>query len=248
MVHYDPMVHRVETKEDIAANYGRVRERIASAAARSGRAASAITLVAVTKTMSADVVRAAALAGIVDVGENRVQEAAAKIPALAGGPPLRWHLIGHVQGNKARRAAELFDVIHSIDSLELAARLSRAALGRSAPLEVFAQVNVSDESTKSGFAPGDLEACAGQLAALPSLRWRGLMTIAPAGADEPTLRTVFGATRTWFEHFDKTFSREHWDALSMGMSDDYEVAIEEGATHVRVGRAIFGERAVAKQG
>lgn len=242
------MVHGAELKDDIAARLEQVRARIARAAARGGRTEADITLIAVTKTMGAHVVRAAALAGILDVGENRVQEAAAKMPDLSDGPPLRWHLIGHVQTNKARRAVELFAVIHSIDSLDLATRLSRAAAERQTPLDVFAQVNVSGESTKSGFAPADLRAHAAALAALPHLRWRGLMTIAPAGADEQALRAVFRATRELRAALSAAFPGEAWNALSMGMSDDFELAIEEGATHVRVGRAIFGERTVAMQG
>jgi pyridoxal phosphate enzyme (YggS family) len=242
------MVHVAEIRDDIATRLARVHERIARAAERGGRAEADVTLVAVTKTMSADVVRAAALAGIVHVGENRVQEAASKVPALADVPALRWHLIGHLQANKARRAAELFDVIHSIDSLELAERLSRAGGERDVPVEAFAQVNVSGEGTKSGFEPEAFLACAEQLAALPHLRWRGLMTIAPAGADERALRTIFSATRRLLEQCGRSFSRHDWNALSMGMSDDFELAIEEGATHVRVGRAIFGERDTATQG
>jgi pyridoxal phosphate enzyme (YggS family) len=242
------MVHGAEVKEDIAARAAMVRERIARAAARRGRAASGITLIAVTKTMSVDVVRAAALAGIVDVGENRVQEAAAKIPALADGSSLCWHLIGHLQRNKARRAVELFDVIHSIDGLDLARAISRAAGERDRSIEVFAQVNISGETTKSGFAPAVLREQATALGGLPHLRWRGLMTIAPATTDERVLRGIFGATRELLVEVAPDFSADAWGALSMGMSDDYEVAIEEGATHVRVGRAIFGERTVAMQG
>ncbi|HWE60746.1 MAG TPA: YggS family pyridoxal phosphate-dependent enzyme [Chloroflexota bacterium] len=241
------MVHGTETNDALPVRLQEVRARIAGAAQRGGRPASAITLVAVTKTIPADVVRAAALAGIVDVGENRVQEAATKIPALADGPPLRWHLIGHLQRNKVRRATELFDVMHSIDDVALAGAVARAAAERSSTLEAFVQVNMSGEATKSGFAPDDLRAHAATLAALPHLHWRGLMTIAPAGADERALRQIFGASRALQADLAASFDTTRWNALSMGMSDDFELAIEEGATHVRVGRAIFGERPQARQ-
>lgn len=242
------MVQGVAIAGDIDARVARVRERIAQAAVRSGRDPDAITLIAVTKTMSAERVRAAALAGISDVGENRVQEAAPKIAELAGGLPLRWHLIGHLQRNKARRAAELFDVIHSIDSLDLGRALSRAAGDRGREIETFVQVNVSGESTKHGYAPEDLFVQAEELAQLQHLRWRGLMTIAPEEAGESDLRAVFAATRKLHADLARVFDGGEWNALSMGMSNDFELAIAEGATHVRVGRAIFGERAVAMQG
>ena len=240
------MVETDTLQEQIAGRLAAVRECIALAASGAGRAADAVTLIAVSKTMDDATVRAAARAGVADVGENKVQEAGAKVAAL-GDLPLRWHLIGHLQGNKAKRAVELFDTIHTIDSLQLATALSRHAALRGRPLEVFAQVNVSGEATKEGFDPQTLRAEAAALAALPDLRWRGLMTIAPATADERALRAVFAATRRLHEEMACGFG-DGWDALSMGMSNDYPQAIAEGATHVRVGRAIFGERAVAGQG
>ena len=236
------MVETDTLQEQIAGRLAAVREGIALAAIRAGRPADAVTLIAVSKTMDAATVWAAARAGVADVGENKVQEAAGKLAALTD-LPLRWHLIGHLQGNKAKRAAELFDAIHSIDSLELAMALSRHAALRGRPLEVFAQVNVSGEATKEGFDPRTLRGAAAALAALPDLRWRGLMTIAPADADERGLRAVFAATRRLHGELASGFGGG-WDALSMGMSNDYPQAIAEGATHVRVGRAIFGARAV----
>ena len=241
------MVWDVVIDEPLLVRLATVRERIGRAARRAGRYAEAITLVAVTKTLPAEHVRMAALAGITDLGENKVQEATAKITALGGIPSLRWHLIGHLQRNKAKHAVELFDVIQSVDSLELATTLARHAAGRERALDVFAQVNVSGETSKSGFAPSEVARQAVSLAALPRLRWRGLMTIAPEGAGDPQLRTVFAATRRLHQELVGIFDPNAWDALSMGMSDDFEIAIEEGATHVRVGRALFGERTVGAQ-
>jgi pyridoxal phosphate enzyme (YggS family) len=233
-------------QEQMATRLAAVHQGIALAATRAGRPATAVTLIAVSKTMDAATVRAAALAGIGDLGENKVQEAAAKIAELSD-VSLRWHLIGHLQRNKAKRAAELFDMIHTIDSLELATALSHHAAGRARPLQVLAQVNVSGEATKEGFDPRTLRDEAAALAALPHLQWRGLMTIAPATDDEAPLRAVFAATRRLQEELAAGFG-DGWDALSMGMTNDYPLAIAEGATHVRVGRAIFGERTVAGQG
>lgn len=242
------MVQEARIEHEIEARLGAVRERVELAAARAGRDPAAVTLIAVTKTRDAGTVAAAALAGVRDVGENRVQEAEGKIIALAGQPHVRWHLIGHLQRNKARRAVELFDVIHSVDSLALAGTLSRHADEQRRSLQVFAQVNVSGEITKSGFEPADLLAQAPAMAVLPALHWRGLMTIGPLDADERTLRGVFGRTRTLSAELATVFDPQRWNALSMGMSDDFEWAIEEGATHLRVGRAIFGERDTATQG
>jgi PLP dependent protein len=238
----------METIQTLSARIGEVRARIERAAARAGRPAAAITLIAVTKTMPAETVHAAALAGITDVGENRVQEASAKIAALGTGTQVHWHLIGHLQRNKVKRAAALFETIHSIDSLELAQALGDAAAAHGRTLHAFLQVNSSGEATKSGFAPEEVRRCAASLAGVPHLRWRGLMTIAPAGADSAALRSIFASTRELQRALAADFDPADWHALSMGMSDDFEIAIEEGATHVRVGRALFGERTLAAQG
>jgi pyridoxal phosphate enzyme (YggS family) len=228
---------------DVRSRVREVRERIARAAERGGRPASAVTLIAVTKTIDAARVREAARAGITDVGENRVREAAEKVEALADLPALRWHLIGHLQRNKARRAVSAVTVIHSIDTLVLAEDVGRHAIPAGKVMDVFAQVNISGEASKSGFAPDELRRRAEVLAAVPGLRWRGLMTMAPEGADEAAQRALFGATRRLHAELAPAFGPA-WDALSMGMSNDYVAAIEEGATHVRIGRAIFGERPV----
>lgn len=221
---------------------GRVRERIAAAAQRAGRATSEITLIAVTKTMTDGPIRQAVVAGVRDLGENKVQEAAGKVAAFAAWPTLRWHLLGHLQRNKARRAVALFPVIHSIDSLDLASTVSQEAQRAATTVEVFAQVNVSGEDTKSGFAVDAFLRTARALAELPALSWRGIMTIGPEGAGAGELHALFAATRRLQAQVREEFQGHAWDALSMGMSNDFEIAIEEGATHVRVGRAIFGER------
>ena len=243
--------------EKIGANIAAVRERIAAAAHRAGRAPDAVTLVAVTKTHPPALIRAAAAAGVLDFGENRVQEASAKVEALADATELRWHLIGHLQRNKARHAVAIFDLIHSLDSVRLAETLDRhvaeaASEGPRSPLPVLLQVNIAGEAQKEGFdLPGGLADRSGlsrfyadveRIAGLPHLRVRGLMTIAPYVADPEEIRPFFRALRALRDDLAGRFPSASWDELSMGMTGDYEVAIEEGATLVRVGRAIFGER------
>jgi pyridoxal phosphate enzyme (YggS family) len=214
--------------------------RIADSAARSGRTAGSVTLVAVSKTVPADRVRAAVVAGLTVLGENRVQEGAAKIPEVRGAT---WHLIGPLQSNKARRAIELFDVIESVHSVELAARLDGivASMPGRAPLPVTLQVNVDRDPAKAGLLPEDLEASIEALDGLAALEYLGLMTIGRFTDDPEEARPTFVALRTFGERL-----RARWPRLgpelSMGMSDDYATAIEEGATIVRVGRALFGDR------
>jgi PLP dependent protein len=239
--------------EQIAARIAQIRDRIAAAARRAARQPAEITLVAVSKTHGPDLVRAALAAGADAFGENRVQEAGPKIAALADlSPRPRWHLIGHLQRNKARLAAEIFDLVESVDSLRLAEALDRHAdeLGRRLP--ILLQVNVSGEASKEGFALAggvanraaydqlcaDLE----RVVALPQLEVRGLMTIAPISASPEAARSTFRLLRELRDDLARRLPQARWDDLSMGMSDDFEVAISEGATIVRVGRAIFGER------
>ena len=223
----------VALQQDVAAGADRVRERIARACERAGRDAASVTLVAVSKGQPVEAVRAAAEAGIRHFGENRIQEALPKIEAAtASGVEATWHLVGHLQSNKAKAAAGAFDVIHSVDSARLLARLDTAA---PAPRDVLLQVNVAAEPQKQGVAPGEVGALVEAARAASGLRLRGLMTIAPIAADPEEVRPVFRELRALAERFALT-------ELSMGMTDDFEVAIEEGATLVRVGRAIFGER------
>jgi len=235
----------------IATNVAAVQARIAAAARRAGRDPAEITLVAVTKTHPPELVAEAVAAGARALGENRVQEAASKIEALRElRSELRWHLIGHLQRNKAKVAAELFDLVHSVDSLRLAEALARqVAPGRRLP--ILLQINVSGEASKEGFAlPGGATSAAllallpelEQLVALPQLEVRGLMTVAPMVADPEQARPVFKALRELRDELARRLPTARWDELSMGMTDDFEAAISEGATIVRVGRAIFGAR------
>ena len=214
--------------------------RIAEAAAKVGRDAAGVTLVAVSKTHPADVVQAAIDAGLTVLGENRVQESVDKVAATHGGT---WHLIGPLQGNKARKAVEAVDVIESVDSVELARRLDRIA-GEVRPgsrLAVLLQVNVADDPTKAGFTPGEATVSLAELLDLPNLRVDGLMTIGRLVDEPEASRPTFAALRDLGERLRANDARLGSE-LSMGMTDDYPVAVEEGATIVRVGRALFGER------
>lgn len=199
-----------------------------------------MTLIGAAKTVDAERVREAVAAGLVDIGENRVQEALPKIAAI--GPGVRWHFIGHVQRNKARAAAGAFAVIHSVDSLRLAQALSRAAGALDLRIPVLIEVNMAGETTKHGVAP---DAVADFLAAMRGLRYVepvGLMTMAPQADDPETVRWVFRVLRELRDRLQGQGAGDAFSELSMGMSGDFEVAVEEGATMVRIGRAIFGER------
>jgi pyridoxal phosphate enzyme (YggS family) len=220
----------------IAANVAAVRERIAAAARRAGRDPESVRLIAVTKTHPAEVCAAVVAAGVADLGENRVQEGVAKAAALAEGEARpTWHLIGHLQTNKVKAALETFSLIQSVDSEALAAAISRRA---ASPVDVLLEVNVAAEPSKFGFSPAATAAAHARIAALPHLRVRGLMTVAPQTDDPETVRPVFQALRVLAEQLGLP-------DLSMGMTDDFEVAVEEGATLVRIGRALFGPRPVS---
>ncbi|MBX3026454.1 YggS family pyridoxal phosphate-dependent enzyme [bacterium] len=216
---------------DIAANVRAVRARIARAAERAGRDPASVRLIAVSKTKPAAAVRAAIAAGVTDIGENYVQEAEAKRAAVGDGAA--WHLIGHLQRNKAGRAAALFDCIHTVDSAALGAALSRQAQALGRTVRLLVEVRLGGEATKSGVEPAAVPALLDALR-LPGLAVEGLMSVPPPG-DPEQARPHFRALRALR---DRLALRE----LSMGMSEDFEVAIEEGATLVRVGRAIFGAR------
>lgn len=221
----------------VAARVAEARDRIAAARARGGHGQE-VTLVAVTKTHGPEVVEAAWRAGVADVGENRVQEAERKMAAVA--VPVRWHLIGHLQRNKARHALQ-FALVHSLDSERLAEALDAAARRAGQVIDVLVQVNVSGEASKGGFEPADLDRVAERLHDCPGLRVQGAMTMAPFDAPEPVLRAVFAGARAARERLRAAGHPAAW--LSMGMSGDYEVAVEEGATHVRLGTVLFGSRA-----
>jgi hypothetical protein len=222
----------------VGENMPRVEERIARARERSGRAGP-VTVVAVTKGHPVEAVAAAAAAGLRICGENRVGELEEKRAAL--GSVVEWHLIGHLQRNKVRRALPLFELIHSVDSLRLAETVAAEAVRAGVRIPALVQVNVSGEATKGGFDVRDGVEPVAQVAALPGLRVQGLMTIAPLTEDAAALRTTFQETRALF---DRCASVPGFEALhlSMGMSNDFEIAVEEGSTMVRLGTVLFGER------
>jgi pyridoxal phosphate enzyme (YggS family) len=230
----------------IAQRVDAVRERIARAATRAGRQPAEITLVAVSKTHPPERVREAFAAGVREFGENKVQEAEPKIAALADlrAAGLRWHLVGHLQANKARKAAALFDCIHSLDDASLGLRLEKAAAQGKKALPVLVQVDLAGEETKFGLDEEHLFPALEQLRGLKSVRVQGLMVMPPYEDDAERTRPYFKRLR---ELRDKARQENLLlgDELSMGMSHDLEVAIEEGATLVRVGTAIFGERGSA---
>ena len=215
---------------------------MAAACSRAGRRPDAVTLVAVSKTVPVPRLRLAQAAGYATLGENRVQEAAEKIPALG---PSSWHLVGHLQKNKAARAIELFHVIESVDSTALATRLDRLAGERGTrsggQLPVFLQVNVDEDPAKEGFDPASLERELAIVLGLPHLRVEGLMTVGLLTGGGETARPTFARLRQLSVRL-RAADERLGPGLSMGMTDDYEVAIEEGSTLVRVGRALFGER------
>jgi len=219
---------------DIGANLERVRERVAKAAERAGRRPSDVLLIGVSKTVEVARIRQAIEAGVAALGENRVQEAKEKVAEI--GRPVPWHLIGHLQKNKVRDALELFDVVHSLDRLDLVKELDKRARAHNRTVDALVEVNLAGEASKGGVSADGLGALLDAVAAMPSVKVRGLMAIPPE-AKEPD------DSRVWFRALNKLGERYGFAELSMGMSGDFEVAIEEGATLVRVGTAIFGERA-----
>jgi len=226
---------------DVAANLAAVKDRIARAAERAGRSPAEVLLVGVSKTVDVERIRQALAAGLPALGENRVQEAKAKIETL--GHPVPWHLVGSLQTNKARDAVRLFDWVHSVDRPELARELDRRARSERKVMSVLVEVNLGGEATKGGIAPDQLKALLEEIAPLSWIKAKGLMAIPPP-ADDPD------GSRPWFRQLRElresaagwTLAGVEMVELSMGMSADFEVAIEEGATMVRVGTAIFGER------
>ena len=224
-------------KEQIAI----IRQRIASAAQTSGRPASAVRLMAVTKTVDDERILQAIAAGVDMIGENYVQEARRKIDLM--GKSIEWHLIGHLQTNKAKVAVRLFDMIHSLDRLELARELDKRAQMAGIIMNVLIEVNISGEDTKRGIPHGDALPLIREVSALENLSVQGLMTMPPWFDDPEAARPVFAALRELRDQVAaEKLSRVEMRELSMGMSQDYQVAVEEGATIVRVGRSIFGER------
>jgi pyridoxal phosphate enzyme (YggS family) len=244
-----------DLKVNVAERVAAVRARIAEACARASRPLESVTLVAVSKTHPPEAVLAAVAAGIRHFGENRIEEAD-KIAVVQSAIPeidLTWHMIGHVQSRKAREVITNFQWIHSLDSVKLAARYARIAQESGVASNVLLEMNVSGEASKDGFLAdrwqhdteqrSALWTAVRTIAKLPGLRVRGLMTIAPIVSDAEIVRPTFAALRMLRDALAADVSQTEWGTLSMGMTDDYPVAIEEGATLIRVGRAIFGERA-----
>jgi len=228
---------------DISANLNNVRQRISAACARAGRLTESVTLVTVSKGHPAEVVRAAADLGLNVFGENRVQEARAKIGLCPG--RLRWHLIGHLQSNKCRDAVHFFEMIQSVDSLALAREINKWAEKSAKTMPALIEVNVAGESSKFGYAPERVLAELKELSALPKVEWHGLMTVAPFTQDAEKVRPVFRRLRELKEQCEEVLGAP-LPHLSMGMSGDFEVAVEEGATMIRLGSAVLGPRAASK--
>ncbi|MEY2537637.1 MAG: dependent protein [Verrucomicrobiota bacterium] len=229
--------------ESVQENLERVREQIAAAAKKAGRKIDDIELVAISKTHDAERVREAAAAGQQVFGESRVQEARVKIPETPSN--LRWHFVGHLQKNKIRHALPLFELFHGIDSLELAQDINRIADEAGADARILLEVNVAGEGSKFGFKPERVRTEMESLLALPRLSIEGLMTIPPLAREAEQSRKIFVQLRELRDALDQEFGLR-LSHLSMGMTNDFPIAVEEGATLVRVGTAIFGERATLK--
>lgn len=244
----------------LADNIARVGDRITRACARAGRDRAAVTLVAISKTFPAELIGEAYRLGLRNFGENRVEEAEGKISNLnsqmadpasdlrLAASAITWHLVGHLQSRKASGAVKLFHLIHSVDSVKLADKLSRLCVTAGRVMPVLLECNMSGEESKYGFrVTNEAERDARlpeveTILALPGLRVQGLMTVPPVSVDPGDARPFFRWLREWRDHLRACFPQSDWRHLSMGMTDDFEVAIEEGATLVRIGRAIFGER------
>jgi len=226
----------------IADNINSLRERIARAAGRTGLDGNAVSIVAVTKTRPAEEMDEVVLSGVDALGENRVQEALSKWDPPAPRSSVPWHLVGHLQRNKARKAAEIFSCIQSVDSLELVSALERACLSRGRRMDVLLEVNIGEDPDKFGVSKGDLPLLAeGLLERSTTLDLKGLMTVLPLGLDERRTRSLFASMRELRDGLGSRLGIE-LPILSMGMSDDFEYAVMEGSTMVRIGSAIFGKR------
>jgi pyridoxal phosphate enzyme (YggS family) len=225
--------------DTVRANVSEVRERIDRACSAAGRSPDDVTIVGVTKTFGPEVVDRLIEAGIGDIGESRIQEFLDKRDAVTR--RCRWHLIGHLQRNKAGKAVGQFDLVHSVDSLRLAETLSRMGADRGLSTRVLLEVNTSGEPTKHGFAPDELEGAAIGVMALPAVSLEGLMTVGPFTDDAGEIRRAFALLRDLRGRAERSTGRS-LAHLSMGMSDDFEIAVEEGATMVRLGRILLGSR------
>jgi len=223
-------------------NLETVRGKIEQAAVRSGRNPAEIEMIIVTKTWSPEIIASVIEKGVRQLGENRIQEALPKIEQLKKKyKNLTWHMIGHLQSNKARKAVENFKMIQSVDSFKIARRISDIAVEMNKTTDVLIEINISQEVSKYGVQPSEVMQLAEKVVTLPGVHLRGLMTIGPLTADADVVRRAFQKTRQYFEDLRRNIPGKI-NTLSMGMSDDYETAIEEGATMVRIGRAVFGNR------
>jgi pyridoxal phosphate enzyme (YggS family) len=229
------------THEQLSSNLAQVRSAIAEAADKAKRAPEEVTLVAVSKTVALELVQMAYNLGVRNFGENRVQDALPKIEAFHP-QDARWHMIGHLQTNKSNKVVGPFYCVQSVDSLHLATALNRHAGEHGMRLPILLQVNVSGEASKEGMSPDETPEVASKILALSNLEMQGLMTIAPLVQDPEEVRPVFRGLCTLRDQLRSTLPQSQWQHLSMGMTDDYRIAIEEGATIVRIGRAIFGKR------
>jgi len=228
---------------DLAANLAGVQRRIEGACARAGREPRSVSVVAVTKSHPPEVVNEAAKLGLTLFGENKVQEAKAKIPLCSG--KVRWHMIGHLQTNKCRDAVELFEMIQSVDSLHLAEEINKRAEQAAKRIPILLEVNIAGEAQKFGYRPEQLLAELGQINSLSRLELQGLMTVPPWTSEPEKVRPVFRRLKQLKEQCEQVLAAA-LPHLSMGMTGDFEVAIEEGATMVRIGTALFGPRRGAK--
>ena len=238
------MINDLPSQAIVANNIAQVRANIAQAAERVGRQPDEVTLVAVSKTKPVELIKLAYELGLRDFGENRVQDALPKIAEFrhVGLQPVTWHMIGHLQRNKVNKVVGSFNSVQSVDSLQLAQALNTHAAELDVRIVVLLQVNISGEESKEGMTVEETLALAPQIVALPQLDVQGLMTVAPQVQNPEEVRPVFRALRELRDCLRERVPQSTWSHLSMGMTDDYRVAIEEGATIVRVGRAIFGER------
>jgi pyridoxal phosphate enzyme (YggS family) len=227
-------------KSALADNLDRVRERVAEAAIGSGRDPAEITIVAVSKTQPVEVIQAAYDLGLRHFGENRIEEASEKFDRLPA--DIQWHMVGHVQSRKAVRAVSPYVLVHSVDSVKLARRLNTFAHEAGRVLPVLLEISLAGEMSKHGFSPSEAATAADTILSLQHLALRGLMTMAPIVPDPQEARPMFSGLREIRDQLASQFPDASWGCLSMGMTDDFAVAIEEGSTMVRIGRAIFGER------
>lgn len=236
-----------ELKKKISDNILTVRQSIDNAISVSGREKGSVTLIGVSKVFPVEYAEAAVMSGLADLGENRVQELVPKVERFSAlDIDARWHLIGTLQKNKVKYIIGKTDLIHSVNTVELAEEISKRSLSNNVTTRILLQANVSGEASKHGFAPHELKPAIDKIEALPSIEVCGLMTMAPIETYEGEAREVFAKTRALFEELKKYTGFESWKVLSMGMSQDYESAILEGSTHVRIGTAIFGNRAEYK--